>query len=86
MGTRGWHPGSGARALLLLLLALGALPARALDPTRRVTQYQHSSWTSDDGLPQNTVLSLAQSHTGALWLSTAEGLVRFDGARFTLFD
>ncbi|HET9449631.1 MAG TPA: two-component regulator propeller domain-containing protein [Aggregicoccus sp.] len=71
----------------MLALTLGAaLPARALDPTRRVTQYQHSSWSSDDGLPQNTVLALAQSHTGALWLSTAEGLVRFDGARFTLFD
>ncbi len=86
MGT-GRHPGRGALApLLLLAVGMGALPARALDPAWRVTQYQHSSWTSDDGLPQNTVLALAQSHGGALWLSTAEGLVRFDGARFTLHD
>jgi ligand-binding sensor domain-containing protein/signal transduction histidine kinase len=82
--------GSTFRLALLAALTLTALlaPARAqaLDPARRVTQYQHHAWGAEDGLPQNTVLSLAQAQDGALWVSTAEGLLRFDGARFQLFD
>jgi ligand-binding sensor domain-containing protein len=39
-------------------------------------------WTVDRGLPHNTVLSLAQTRDGYLWIGTWEGLVRFDGARF----
>ncbi|MBF5045835.1 response regulator [Aggregicoccus sp. 17bor-14] len=81
---------STARALLLALAALAgltALPAHALDPARRVTQYARASWSNADGLPQNTVLALAQVRGGGpLWVSTAEGLVRFDGSHFTVFD
>ncbi|WP_223758803.1 two-component regulator propeller domain-containing protein [Myxococcus sp. RHSTA-1-4] len=58
----------------------------ALDPERRVSQYSQDSWRGDDGLPQNSVLSLAQTRDGYLWLGTWEGLVRFDGARFVVFD
>ncbi len=58
----------------------------ALDPERRVSQFSQDSWRSDDGLPQNSLLSLAQTRDGYLWLGTWEGLVRFDGARFVVFD
>jgi hypothetical protein len=37
-------------------------------------------------LPQNTVRSIAQTRDGYLWFATEEGLARFDGARFTVFD
>lgn len=77
------------RALLaaaLLTPLLGALPSLALDPARRTTQYVADSWTQDDGLPQNAVNAIAQTPDGYLWLGTEEGLVRFDGARFTVFD
>ena len=40
----------------------------------------------DDGLPQNTVKVIRQTRDGYLWLATEEGLVRFDGMRFTVFD
>ena len=30
--------------------------------------------------------TLARTPDGYLWLGTAEGLVRFDGVRFTVFD
>ena len=33
-----------------------------------------------------TVQDLAQTPDGYLWVATLEGLVRFDGARFTTFD
>ncbi|MBI4662104.1 MAG: ATP-binding protein [Verrucomicrobia bacterium] len=43
-------------------------------------------WQNDDGLPQNSVISMTQTRDGYLWLGTINGLVRFDGFRFTVFD
>jgi ligand-binding sensor domain-containing protein len=74
---------TGAAAALALLLAM---PVRALDPAKAITQYVHDVWQSEQGLPQNTVLSICQTRDGYLWLGTQEGLARFDGVRFTVFD
>ncbi len=49
-------------------------------------QYRFDNWTADDGLPQNSVYSIAQTSDGYLWLATVDGLARFDGARFTVFN
>ncbi len=65
---------------------LASLPAAALDPARDVTQYVQQTWTTQEGLPQNTVSALLQASDGYLWFGTEEGLVRFDGAAFTVFD
>ena len=37
-------------------------------------------------LPQSVVTSMVQSKDGYLWLGTLNGLVRFDGIRFAVFD
>ena len=37
-------------------------------------------------MPQNSVTSIAQTSDGYLWLTTNDGLVRFDGVRFTVFN
>ena len=68
------------RLLLCNLLLLAALPLVVC------AQYQVKSWTTDDGLPQNTVSSIAQTPDGYLWLATLDGLVRFDGVRFAVFN
>jgi PAS domain S-box-containing protein len=57
-----------------------------LDPRLAITQYTQDVWTTDAGLPQNTILAITQTSDRYLWLATEEGLVRFDGVRFTLFD
>ena len=49
-------------------------------------QYRFDSWTTDDGLPQNSVHSITQTADGYIWLTTFDGLVRFDGVRFTVFN
>jgi ligand-binding sensor domain-containing protein len=49
-------------------------------------QYRFDSWTIDNGLPQNSVYSILQTADGYIWLTTLDGLVRFDGVRFTVFD
>jgi signal transduction histidine kinase/ligand-binding sensor domain-containing protein len=59
---------------------LAAMTARAQ------RQYQIESWTTDDGLPQNTVLAIVQTPDGYLWFTTLDGLVRYDGVRFTVFN
>jgi ligand-binding sensor domain-containing protein/signal transduction histidine kinase/CheY-like chemotaxis protein len=72
-------------AIGMVLVGLAG-PALALEPTRRVTQYSQDSWKDKDGLPQNTVYALTQTHEGFLWVATWDGLVRFDGVHFTTFD
>jgi len=47
--------------------------------------YRIDVWQADDGLPQSTVTSIAQTPDGYLWFGTQNGLVRFDGARFKIF-
>jgi methyl-accepting chemotaxis protein/ligand-binding sensor domain-containing protein len=63
-----------------------ASAAKGLDPQKRLTQYIIDTWLEDEGLPQNSVQALAQTVDGYLWFGTQEGLVRFDGVRFTIFD
>ena len=65
---------------------MSAAPASALDPARSIGQYSRDSWTTVDGLPQASVLSIAQTRDGYLWFGTHAGLARFDGASFTAFD
>jgi ligand-binding sensor domain-containing protein len=43
-------------------------------------------WTADSGLPQNIVRAICQTPDGYLWLATFDGLVRFDGVRFTTYN
>jgi ligand-binding sensor domain-containing protein len=43
-------------------------------------QYRIDSWTTEHGLPQNSVTDVLQTRDGFLWLTTFGGLVRFDGA------
>ncbi len=75
-------------APLVLLLAALVLPVRAfaLDPNRAITQYGLDSWKKKDGLPQHSVPAIARTRDGYLWIGTEEGLLRFDGAKFRLFD
>ncbi len=75
---------SVTKALLLfcfLPFPLLGEPA-GLDPSREIGQYSHRAWTKRDGLPQNSVTSIAQTPDGYLWFGTMEGLARFDGTSF----
>ncbi|HKY45138.1 MAG TPA: two-component regulator propeller domain-containing protein [Pyrinomonadaceae bacterium] len=60
--------------------------AFALTPKKVTTQYSHETWTTEDGLPQNSINDILQTRDGYLWLATFGGLVRFDGAQFVVFD
>ena len=68
------------------LLVISPILYASLDPAKAITQYGHDVWQAESGLPQNSVLAIAQTPDGYLWLGTEEGLARFDGVRFTTFD
>src|SRR5690348_965736 len=72
----GWILFLPGRAFLSLLLPLSFAFA----------QYHIDSWTTDSGLPHNSVRAILRTRDGYLWLATADGLVRFDGVRFTTFN
>jgi two-component system sensor histidine kinase/response regulator len=76
--------------MALLVVCSGWLtwcsPVFALDPNRTIGQYNRDVWQTREGLPHSHVQAIAQTRDGYIWFGTEEGLVRFDGARFTVFD
>jgi len=50
-----------------------------------IVQYKITNWSTDDGLPSNTVVYLHQDANDYLWIGSYDGLIRFDGSRFTVF-
>lgn len=86
-----WHIAlsRGARWLTLLAGSLFCLVSQAradLDPTQPISQYVHQVWQDDQGLPENDVRAITPTRDGYLWIGTEEGLARFDGVHFVVFD
>ncbi len=72
--------------LPLFVLIAGMYPVQAQKKISPFSQYAHTAWQTNEGLPQNSVNAIVQSRDGYIWFGTEEGLVRFDGIRFTVFD
>lgn len=49
-------------------------------------QYVSKQWDNTRGLPVNTVFKVMKDKTGYLWAATEEGLVRFDGVNFRVYN
>lgn len=65
---------------LLVFCVLAAIPPSA------TAQYRFDEWTTENGLPQNSVTSILQTRDGYIWFTTFGGLVRFDGIKFKIFN
>jgi ligand-binding sensor domain-containing protein/signal transduction histidine kinase len=78
------------RAIAAALCLLGGLAPGVARAFQTIIQsgspYVVDVWETADNLPDDSVLSVIQSHDGYLWVGTLHGLVRFDGLRFTPFD
>lgn len=77
---------SKADQLALVLLILACSGAHALNPDRNLSQYGLQTWQTDNGLPQNSVRAILQTRDGYLWFATREGVARFDGIDFTVYN
>jgi len=61
-------------------LSLSVASASSLD-----SGWSFHVWQSDDGLPNNSITSLAQTPDGYLWVANPTRLARFDGVDFEEF-
>ena len=58
----------------------------AAPPAPPVADLLRTAYGAEEGLPQNTVRSLAHTDDGYLWAATQAGLSRFDGLHFRTFQ
>ncbi|SEI54892.1 Signal transduction histidine kinase [Dyadobacter sp. SG02] len=75
------HYSTFRKAIVLFVAFLATSRSFASTADYHVTHY-----TSENGLPQNSVKGLQLDKDGFLWIGTEAGMVRFDGQRFKVYD
>ena|GEM_PF-7108207 len=70
---------------LILLLSLAFHQSQATTTDSNVYKVVNQ-YTKDNGLPVNAVTDLVIDKVGFLWIATHDGLMRFDGLSFKLFN
>jgi len=65
--------------LFMALLTAFNSTALALDPSKPASYYMRTVFTTEDGLPVNTINRLLQTRNGFLWIGSTGVLARFDG-------
>ena len=61
------------------------MPDRACSAGTTTTQFFYTHYSTEDGLSQNTVMSMLQDHKDNLWFATWDGINRFDGYNFKTY-
>ncbi len=85
---RGLLKSAPALAILLFLRALttrGEVTETNTAPAAPSFIVDRHWGSGEEGLPENVVMSLAQTRDGFLWTGTLNGLARFDGEQFNVF-
>ncbi len=72
-----------SRRCLPVLFTAFAIPAASL--AQATTVYRVESFTTDNGLPSQSVADIAQTSDGFLWIATGGMLARFDGSEFRTY-
>lgn len=81
-----FQTGSNTLLASIYLILTASLALLGLDPQKRITQYDIRVYQAEHGLPQNALKDVFQDSRGYIWIASQEGLARFDGVRFVLFD
>ena len=82
------------QVVLLLVLVLlfteqsfaQLLKTPSLSPDKHITQFSIDIWDTEQGLPSRALLYLEQTSDGYIWISSYQGIFRFDGINFEVFD
>ena len=74
-----------------LIMIVGSVLAESsfppgLKPDVPFHEHVHRDFFVRDGLPSNWINDIAQTRGGLVWIATDNGLVRFDGLRFSVID
>lgn len=70
--------------LFSILFYIFPLYCQVIDPDKKINQYTHTIYGEKEGIKE--VLDLTQDEKGYLWIASYEGLLRYDGAKFKLFN
>lgn len=75
-------------SLLLLPFSPHAQPVsgHGISPQTPLTDCSVDQWTGENGLLSNNLTSVFQASNGFLWITTNNGLMRFDGVNLQIFD
>ena len=72
------------RALLVLsVLCFGISSSLAAAQSSNLS---HQAWTTENGLPQNSIHAIFQSRDGYLWIATEGGVARSNAVEFRIFQ
>lgn len=69
-------------SLFFLILRVGF----GHDNIPQLKDYTIEVWSTDQGLPSNNLIRIAQDRKGFLWISSYNGLIRFDGHSFDIYN
>ena len=69
--------------LLGIMLILTVSDAQAKTP---LTDYFKDTWSTQEGLPHNSINAIAQTSDGYLWFATWEGVARYNGREFRFYE
>ena len=72
--------------VLLGWFGMGAFLTYGMNPNLTFPPYKVTHWGHEQGLPQVTISTVIQTRDGYLWVGTQNGLARFDGFQFKVFD
>jgi len=61
-------------------------PPFALQKSEKADHFLYRNWTIDDGLPVNAVSDILESDDGYRWITSYDGLIRFDGVTFDVYN
>ncbi|MDZ7606581.1 MAG: hypothetical protein U5K79_13555 [Cyclobacteriaceae bacterium] len=81
----------GFRAIIVSVFLLCGISLSAQHPVgiqskSRLSDLSMDQWTSREGLVSNNLTSVFQSSDKFIWITNFNGLLRFDGVRFRLYD
>jgi len=73
--------------VFLLSLSIAGLAQKGSSPDPvPMTKMVMKNWTGDDGLISNNLTSVNQTDDGFIWVTSFNGVHRFNGATFKLYD
>ena len=90
MIIKGKYSFAGIFFVLVLLLASTVfgtnIDIKSIHPKTPIESLVLKQWTSEQGLISNNLTSLNVDQEGFIWITCFNGLLKFDGNSFALFD
>lgn len=81
------HVTSASFKILILILCIGTyVSGYTQNSSTTHNRFSFNDLTVNDGLSQNSVVSIAQDTTGFLWFATQDGLNQYDGREFKILQ